>query len=184
MVLKKLFVRYYIVITLLIVVMVVVGSYYFAIGPKYESVSIGGQYNYDTLLQQRDQRAKYLNDLKRLVHNYESISQDDITKLKKILPEAGNVADLFVQFQALAEKHHFRLLSINIDEQAKRPDKSDKLAVNQLNISLNLVGGGYPALKELLDSIESNIRIFDVNAIHFTADSSNYSINLFTYYFN
>ena len=45
-------------------------------------------------------------------------------------------------------------------------------------------GGGqpYPAFKALLDSIEYNLRLLDVNAVYFSPETNNYSLNVFTYY--
>ena len=120
-----------------------------------------------------------------MVARYQQISQADIVRLEKTLPLKKDVASLFVQFQALAEKHQFRLLSVNIDDAIDRTAATTAAAgVQQLNVSLNLAGGSYVNLKEFLASIESNLRLFDINAVYFSPDSSSYSMNLFTYYLN
>ena len=183
--LTKFLVRYSKLITFFLVVIIIFSSYFFIIGPKYESVNLGGQYSLDTLTQERDQRQNYLADLKALVARYQQISQADIVRLEKTLPLKKDVASLFVQFQALAEKHQFRLLSVNIDDAIDRTAATTAAAgVQQLNVSLNLAGGSYVNLKEFLASIESNLRLFDINAVYFSPDSSSYSMNLFTYYLN
>jgi len=64
----------------------------------------------------------------------------------------------------------------------KKPASS---AVKKLSISVNLMGGkttGYENLKSFLSSLEQNLRLFDVEAVYFTPQSSKYSLTLLTYY--
>jgi len=180
----KFLVRYNKMLTLLLVVLIVSLSYFLVIAPKYESISIGGQYDLDALIQKREQQQQYLAQLKLLNENYQRISQGDASKLDKVLPSQKDIPGLFIQLQALAAENNFRLIAVNIDEEADQAIDENKIAgIKRLNISLNLVGGNYLSLKQFLEDVESNLRIFDVNAVYFSPDSENYSVNLFTYYF-
>lgn len=179
----KFLIRYSKISYLLVVVVIIILGYYFIIAPKYEEVSLGGQYSIETLTLERDQKIGYAADLRRINRNYREINSEEVKKLDQVLPEEKDIPGLFVQFQALAAKHDFQLLSINISEDSFRGanlDKSQK--IKRLNISLNLTGGDYSEFKEFLESIELNLRIFDINATYFTPGSDSYSLNLFTYY--
>ena len=163
-------------------------SYYFILEPKYQEVGIGGRYDLDNLKQEFTKRQEYLKDLKTLADNYQEVNQVDIEKLKKILPEEKDIPELFVQLQALAEEHNFLLVSVSINESAEAvKKKTGTEGIKKLSISLNLISSGetgdYDELKEFLTTLEHNLRLFDVNAVYFSPDSPNYTLDIFTYYY-
>jgi Tfp pilus assembly protein PilO len=177
------FSRYYKILALLIVA-IVGGVGYYILYPKYQEVSLGGEYSIETLKSERQTRQRYLYELKKLKENYQKINQADIDKLNQILPSDRDIPGLFVQVAALAEDNGFILDSVNISQEAAgRSIKGQaKQEIKKLNISLNLRGSSYQSLKYLLNAIEYNLRIFDVDAVYFSPDSDKYSVNLFTYY--
>lgn len=174
--------RYYRIITLLSLTAVAIFGYYI-LAPKYEEVGLGGQYSITTLTREKQQKQRYLQELKELVGNYQRINQTDIDKLNQILPKDKDIAGLFVQLQALSRENGFILSSVNINQEPVKSSKSGaKDEIRKLNISLNLIGSDYQSLKRLLEAIEYNLRLFDVNAVYFSPGVPRYSINLFTYY--
>lgn len=186
--LKIVFIKYNKAITLFLVIIILVFSYYFILKPKYEQVGGSGSYNLSNGKEDYVKRKSYLLDLKKLVTNYRQISQQDLNKLKEILPDQEDTASLFVQFQALAIENNFLLAGVTINEVPEKEKSSKKLPseIKKLNITLELVGDqkqGYLQLKEFLSSLERNLRLFDVNSIYFSPDSANYSINIFAYYY-
>ncbi|OGY43322.1 MAG: hypothetical protein A3J62_00375 [Candidatus Buchananbacteria bacterium RIFCSPHIGHO2_02_FULL_38_8] len=173
-------IRYYKLVITLLVVLIGVGGYYL-LEPKYQAVTAEGRYKLDLLREEKQNRTSYLRDLKILMENYNEISQDEVERLNQVLPNEKDIPGLFVQLQALAEEQGFILTSVNISQAASAKDAiSDK--IKRLNVSLNLIGRDYDSLKEFLDLIEYNLRLFDVNAVYFSPDSEGYAINLFTYY--
>ena len=182
---SKILSRYYKMITLVLVTSVFVLGYYLLV-PKYQEISLGGEYSLDTLEQEKSSRQNYLKDLKKIIENYNQISQEDIDKLKQILPEQKDIPNLFIQLQALVEDNGFILSSVDISEGnagVAKGNNSNGAVIQRLNINLDLVGRDYIALKEFLQSLEYNLRLYDVNAVYFVPGSDTYSINLFTYYF-
>ncbi len=181
--------RYYKLITVFLVILIVFLSYYFILEPKYQQVGVGGRYNLDTLKDKLSERERYLENLKKLTANYQKISQADINNLKNILPNQKDIPGIFVQLQALAEEYNFLLSGVSINEVPKevKKGKESPEKISKLNISLNLIGSGesgnYAELKDFLSALEDNLRLFDVNAVYFTPDSPNYSINIFSYYY-
>ncbi|MFA6255493.1 MAG: hypothetical protein WC675_05760 [Patescibacteria group bacterium] len=189
-------IRYHKLITALLVILIIFLSYQFILEPKYQQVSLGGRYNLATLEEELNKRETYLNSLKELAGNYQKISQEQVENLKKILPAEKDIPSLFVQLQALTEQHNLILATISINEISEASStKKSKVqeetppapGIKKLDISLNLIGkeGGnnYLAVKEFLTTLESNLRLFDVNSVYFSPTSANYSINLFTYYY-
>ena len=127
-----------------------------------------------------------LQDLEQLIANYQRINQTDVERLEKILPTEQDIAGLFAQLQVLTDEHGFSLESVNINQESEQPGPSANAAagIKKLTITINVVGPSYPAFKALLDSVEYNLRLLDVNAVYFSPETNNYSVNLFTYYFS
>ena len=178
--------RYHKIITALIVIIIFVGSYFFILEPKYQQVGIGGQYNVDTLTKELEKRKNYVTEVQALIANYQQLRQDDIIKLEQILPHKKDIPGLFVQLEAIAKENGLRLVGISINEVPGVTRVENDGVIGKLNITVNLVGkttGGYRIVKDYLASVERNLRLFDVNAVYFTPGSPNYTISLFTYYF-
>jgi len=186
--LQIVFVKYYKLITALVVILIFVASYYFIFEPQYILLSQGGEYNLQTLKRDLAEKKKYFQDLKALVNNYKKIDKDDIEKLDKILPYEKDIAGLFVQFQNLAQKNNLLLSDISINDaipDLEIPKVSNDVSVEKLNISINLFGSkenSYKEVNNFLNSLEENLRLFDVIGVYFAPDSPNYSINILTYY--
>lgn len=195
--------RYYKVITAIIVLLIVVSSYYFVLQPKYNEVSIGGRYNLSSLQEDLSNRQNYLTQLQNLNNNFDKISAQEKIKLEKILPRESDVPGLLVQLESLALDNDLLLEGVTFnevpritqtnsrrsnrgvvveEEEANPLDNIDKVVVN-LNLR-SLSGGSYAKVKEFVENLESNLRIFDVSAVFFTPDSPSFSISLVTYYLN
>ncbi len=56
--------------------------------------------------------------------------------------------------------------------------------IGKLNITLNLMGSenNYLDIKSFLTALESNLRLFDVNAVYFSPGTPTFTVNLTTYY--
>ena len=187
---KLVLLRYHKWLTFLVVVLIIVASYYFILEPKYQQVGIGGSYNTETLMEEVNKRENYLRQLEELKQNYQRVNQAQIAKLEKILPGQKDIAGLFVQLEALAKKNNFLLSGVTITEAAEETSaakqKTNPSSIKRLNISLSLVGvqanDSYGEIKNFLDDVERNLRLFDVNGVYFDSESTNYAVNLFTYY--
>ena len=176
---------------ILTIIIIIIGlSYYFILEPKYQQVRLGGSYNAQTLMDELNKRKEYLAQLQDLNQNYQRINQSQIAQLEKILPGEKDVAGLFVQLQTLAENNNLLLSGITITETAEEVSKNQNKikpnSIKKMNISLTLVGiqksNTYQEVKTFLKDLESNLRLFDVNGVYFDAESTDYTVNLFTYY--
>jgi len=188
--LKLAMLKYSKLITAFLVVVIAASSYYFILEPKYQQVGIGGKYNLDTLKSEVANRKEYLANLKKLISDYKSISQEELKKVKQVLPTEKDIPGLFVQLQALAESHSLFLSGVSINEAAPaakaKTERSSGGEIKKLNLSISVVGSennGYEKLKEFLTALEDNLRLFDINAVYFSPDSPAYSLEVFTYYY-
>jgi len=133
--------KYYKLITFVLVILLAAGSYYFILEPKYQEVGVGGKYNLDTLKMELAKRESYLASLKKLNENYQKVSQTDLDKLNKILPEEKDIPGLFNQMQNIAEANNLVLSSISFSEATEtNKNKKSESKIKKVSISLNLVG--------------------------------------------
>lgn len=185
------FVRYNVILTLATVCLIIALSYFWFLRPKYELIGQGGANDIKFLQEQKLRRQTYLNKLKDVSAKYHKINESEIEKLKKILPTDPEIAGLFIQLQDLAQKNNLLLANVSINETAPADESQANAAspdldqLKRLSISLNLISrgeGSYEELKKFLTILESNLRVFDVQAVYFTPKSPNYSLSLITYY--
>ncbi|OGY49960.1 MAG: hypothetical protein A3J59_00890 [Candidatus Buchananbacteria bacterium RIFCSPHIGHO2_02_FULL_56_16] len=164
-------------------VIVILVAGYLTLVPRYREARVGGRNNLVTTQAKKEALAQQLVDLKQLLANYQQLNQADVLRLEKILPAKKDVAGLFAQLQALADEQQFSVTSINIDHEPEKPAaEPDADHIKKLTLTITLAGQPYPAFKALLDSIEYNLRLLDVNAVYFSPETNNYSLNVFTYY--
>ncbi len=185
---KVIFFRFHLLITGVLVLLIATGGYLLLLEPKYQRIVNGDTTGLATLDVELAQRQAYLGELETFIVNYRQINPSDIDRLKKILPSDEDVPELFVQFEALAAANNLFLSSISINEVPESAVTQVKSqGVKRITVSLDLVGNDavnrYAEVKRFLTDLESNLRLFDINAVYFSPDSPEYSINLTAYYY-
>lgn len=162
----------------LVVVLFVVAAY-LLVWPAYGHLSD----NKNKLTTQKNllqTQTDYLSNLQKLISNYEAIKVADKEKLAQMLPKEIDEPGLFVLFETLAEKNKMVVLAIDISE--KEPGAEIKaLGLREVHIAVNLAGGDYESFKNLLDDLESNLRLMDIISISYTPEPPSYSLNIRTY---
>jgi Tfp pilus assembly protein PilO len=153
---------------------------YFLVWPQYEKIS-ETQRKIETQKVFLNSQNNTLADIKKLIANYESISQADREKLASMLPETVDEPGLFVLFETLASKNKMSLLAIDISEK-EPPADLKSLGIKEVDIAANLSGGEYANMKNLLGDIESNLRLMDIMAVNYTPDTASLTLNIKTYH--
>ena len=186
--LKIIFVRYYKIFIIIGAALILFFSYFFILKPKYEQVGIGGNYNLKAVKEEVNKREIFLKDLAELISRYQQINTNDLSRINQALPQGKDIAGLLVQLQNLAENNGLLLASVSVSDPTEpMAGKNGKAEIKQLSVNLSLIGSQnniYRQLKEFLDSLETNLRLFDVSAVYFTPGSPAFSVNLITYYLN
>lgn len=181
--LKLIFARFYKTIFGLLILIIMGAGYYFILAPKYHEAGQASRTKLTLAQTELEKRKQYYADLQQLVANYQKISPAEIQKLKLILPQGKDIPGLLVQFQALATKNNLLLSSLNFNDAT---GDNDKAKIKTISISVELFGGSqnsYTEIKNFISSIETNLRLFDVDSVFFSPDSANYSLTIFTYYY-
>jgi len=181
--LRLIFARFYKLITASLVILIVVGGYLFVLEPKYRESGQGNRVNLDLTKAELLKRQQHSEQLQALVENYNKINPADIARIKMILPREKDIPGLFVQFQELATKNNMLLAAINFNDTPSTPD-SDEIKKISINVDLVGISGiSYREIKNFIASVETNLRLLDIDSVFFTPDSNNYSLTIMAYYY-
>ena len=155
--------------------------------PLYEKIRVVK--NEETDLKnflQKIQEIRVLRD--DLLTSYNAISNEDLKRLKKIIPFSPEKEILIAQFENLATSQNLNLKSVEIAEPAKNKnaeEQQNKLKTYEsVNVSL-VLSGGYKDFLNFIKALEENLRIIDFETINFGAGDKNiydFSIKAETYF--
>ena len=199
-----LFQRYFYYFIFLEIIIIVALGYWFLLKPRINIIFAD-----DTRTALEDQKAqekviKYnqqIKELKGIVLGYSRISEIDINKINQILPDKPDERDLFAQIEKIVKANGILLESIFIDDsdlQAVQPKtRSTRSALEveataeaevissnmkELKIIFTVSEVSYPAFKSLLNSLESNLRIIDVESIEYDPKDASAIFSVKSYY--
>lgn len=164
-------------------------GYFFLLGPKYQELKTGGQFDLETKQAELANLEQQLENLKVLRQNLADLEKQDLSGLQSILPTKQDLPGLLVQMEKIASENDFALLNISFmpAPATAKGQTGGNSGLKKLNLAVSLTGGNYSDLLRLLDDFEYNLRLLDVTSINFApnqakASDSSYSLNLTTYY--
>jgi Tfp pilus assembly protein PilO len=155
-------------------------SYFLILKPKVDTTTAAIAENISSHQKVLQAETAKLTSLKAAVASYESINKDDSERINKILPDDYDKEMLFGELDEIVAKNGFILNSISLTKQESNDPKLGKLGV--INVSLGIASVDYNGLKNLLNFLESNLRVLDVKNLSLSGGSSG-NIELSTYYF-
>ncbi|MDD5043121.1 MAG: hypothetical protein PHD51_00420 [Patescibacteria group bacterium] len=179
---KLFLLQYFKIITPLVAILILVLGLFFILKPKYNEVKISGALNLEAKQEELAAKKLYLEQLISLRENYGSISEDDIAKIRGILPLEEDIPGLMAQFEKIVQGSGFNLSSLNISPAKNLFKNKGDEDVKKLLVVATIAGGDYSKFKDMLSVVESNLRLFDVRSINFTSGSDLYTLNISTYY--
>jgi len=179
-----------------LVIILLIAGYFWVISPKIKS---GQDKPEESLEQVRSdlsaQQAK-LNQLSDLIQDYKSLSPAHFKKIEEFLPTSNDGPIIFTHLDALARANNSALLSVSVSELNEREAIEQKVK-GELDLPANIKvidvaaeflmtpgAGNYPFFKQLITSIENNIRLLDIEYIDFSPTMESININAKTYYLN
>lgn len=146
------------------------------------------------LEQQLVLKQKQLADIDKLFQSYQSLDQSHFYKINRILPEESEGPLIFAQLDALARANESILMSVQVSEVSEQNLSELKLqqevnppaGVKAVNVEASLLAKagreGYGFYKELLQSVENNLRLFDLESITFSPGLSVINLSGVVYY--
>lgn len=196
-------INYFNWLILAFVLIILALGYFLFIQPKYKqiareldiiSVSKEGKYI---------ERQEYLNQLLKLKEVYYNIKKNDTNKIKIFLPDYHGTEDILSQLEFIALRNGLLLKSLQIKKDkeealSQKATKEKKITtdekvgaispggleseVGKIEIGMEVVGVDYAALKNLLKTIENNLRLYDISSINYSPAGGSLTITLSTYY--
>lgn len=179
---SKFFTDYYgSVFLLLIAAYVAVG--FFVIKPKMDD---NKQLEAQTkgVRQEIENDRSYFDGLSRSVSAAQSIDPQVLQKVDQALPHTASVPDLLVQLSSAAAVSNVTLSNIVFENAVKAPGGGS--ASTPINITLSVTAKDYATLKKFLNTLETSLRIFDVQTIAvsgFGEDMINFNLQLKSYFY-
>ncbi len=184
-------------IIIIILIVVFVGIVLFLDWPGAKKV-LSVQQEIDRYSNLIEEKRELVSKTEQLKQAYNS-KQDDIKKVYYVLPKEKQIPELIVQFEALASGNGLILENLDIQKkkrvQETKEEKEQKTSevvlekVEILKVSLR-VTGTYASFENFLKTLESNVRIMDIQGIDFASRESkeegnlflNFDVELETYY--
>jgi|SRR3989344_2708567 len=175
----------------LILIAVSIALFYVYIDPRYENIK--------TLTEQKREYSNALNKAgelsnvsQELLSQYNSLSQADLLRLEKLIPDNLNTIKLITDIDNIAGKYSIAVSGISVRESSSDPsqqivtDGSEKpyqTAVISFSFSAT-----YSNLVSFLRDLERSLQIIDVKSLAFKADATNasgiydYEVSINTYW--
>ena len=179
-------------VIVLAVLAVLIFGFFFLIMPKYvQTTRYVGSINEQEKI---DLQAKIeeLSKIKELISAYAKIDQQYIDKVSAIAPIRNNKEELFSEINYLVNKNQLLLQSMSLGDVTgyrdnkllKQTAAGKKISENIEEITINLFvrGTNYESFKNLLSTLENNLRLMDVLSVNFDPVGKTTWLTIDTYY--
>jgi Tfp pilus assembly protein PilO len=129
--------------------------------------------------------SKRILDLRdTLLNKFNSIPNEQLSKLEILLPDEVTVTDLALEVRGIAKENSLELVRMaiigsNRASTGSLGPRNQSRNYDDVDISL-AVRGSYTALRNFLRSLEEGLRIYDVQSISFSATGSGVGDQTFT----
>ncbi len=182
--------KYFALIIFLVVVVVLVLFYLFLINPKLkDSVSkvqndINFQQNIWNIERQK------LTQMQESLDYFRKIDSDDVEFLESVIPHPYPKEKLFGEIEDIILLNGYTLTSLSIDEveplitnEGTQTEENKFENLQVINISLDILGLDYSAMKRFLPVLENQLPLMDIVNLEFSPSDETLSLNIYTYYF-
>jgi hypothetical protein len=149
--------------------------------PKLGRLVSGGDLDMAPYAARLDETRAYDQQLQTLQSAYDAVTPDRRAGVEQMIPAGTDTQSLYAVFDSLAAQNGMVLISVSTALDSATMTQSGRQVVQ---VSINLAGGTYPALKTFLAALEHEQRIIDVQSIVFGKDSSDYAITADAYVFS
>ena len=198
---RPFYVKKFGILIILLALIILVPGYLFLAKPQYISYQKNKVLN-NRFKQELEHNIKELLSYKKIFSSYEQINPFEEEQLNQILPSQIDDSSLYVNLDALVKQAGIVLDSIDIrqvdsgdnNKKSKSSKKQPKTTtqapipeglkgtLETVEIKLSLSEVSYSKIKNLLDLLEINLRLFDVQSFDFNAADSSLDLLLHTYY--
>lgn len=154
-------------------------SYFLILKPKVDITTAAISENISSNEKLLQAEKHKLQSLQAAIKAYDEVDPDDLARVNAILPDEYDKEALFGEIEEIINKNGFIVSSINLSQQEDDGlDPNNKIGV--IDVSINVLSADYAGAKNLLNILESNLRMFDVKEL--SVGGSSATLKFSTYY--
>lgn len=185
--------RYFNLGVIVLAVFLLFLSYLLLLRPKVDEVVLSAQETITSQQRLLSAEKSRLNRLEEAVAAYSQINPIDIERINNILPSDYDKEALFGEVEEIITSQGFILTSAKIEKDTDKkedssgeeaapvlPKISENLGIISLSLEISTID--YAGLKNLLISLEKNLKFLEVVNVSLTSDNTA-SFDLVTYYY-
>ncbi len=131
------------------------------------------------LNEERTAKEAYLKQLDALNAQYEAFGAEDIERARTMIPNEEDVPGILTMLEAAAQASDVQLTAVNFA--AADTGGIDVQNVGAVSIAIGLAHGDYRRFKLFLETLQDNLRLFDVRSANINPASASYSLTIRAY---
>lgn len=158
-------------------------SYFVVLKPKFDVTLTAIQISIADQQKIYAQEEAKLAGLRSMAELYKKIDSGDLSKFNKLLPDFYAPEQLFGELEEIISKQGLIVGSISLNPPVETGSAALPASVGRLSISLSLGAIDYRGLKNLLNTLETNLRLLDVTKVSFSPEGSAATLEIDTYYY-
>jgi Tfp pilus assembly protein PilO len=135
----------------------------------------------DVLRQEYEQKQAYQSQLTDLEKKFADVPKEDVERLLAMIPDRQDIPGLLATLEASANASALTLSAINFARGDKPPHLAALPNIESVTIALTLEHGTYQRFKLFLESLEQNLRLFDVASVNLNPSAAQYTLILRAY---
>jgi Tfp pilus assembly protein PilO len=155
------------------------------VGPSYSNIQtlIGQEHQYQDALS----KAAELGTVRdQLLTKYNSFSQDNLSRLSRILPDSVNTVKLVTDLDSIAGRYGITVHSVQITQalvdnsQAINTSVASTTPYNTTTINFSF-SATYQNLVSYLKDLEKSLQMIDIKSVGFNVPQSGFNANIYDY---
>jgi Tfp pilus assembly protein PilO len=165
----------------IILIVASAGLFFLFIDPTYENTK---QLKIDN--QEYDEALEKVNQIREirdgLLSKYQVLSEDDLDRLKKLLPDHIDNVRLILDIDSIAETHGMLAKGIALSKSAANTSSVISKGVSYNNVSVTFnVESTYDEFKRFVKDLNQSLRIIDIVSLSFTPTNISKNKDLYTF---
>src|SRR5688572_28168929 len=132
------------------------------------------------LQDERVAKEAYLKKLDELNAAFQAYDAEDVERIRLMIPQEEDTPGLLAVLEAAAQASDLQLTSINFAA-GDTTGIPGVQGLGALNISIAVQHGNYQRFKLFLESLETNLRLFDVRSANISPVTASYSLTIRAY---
>jgi Tfp pilus assembly protein PilO len=153
-------------------------AWFYLFVPKIGPLLKGGKYDYTPLIKQIQDEENYTKKVNTALTEYNKIQSQQRKNLGYVIPVGPNFPSLMAQLEQIGLDNHMLLESLDVATGVGEPVAS----ATPMQITMAFSGGNEKDFTNLLEDIETSIRLIDIQKFQYSPNISGYQLVGLVYY--